>query len=238
MILKSKMLVLIIPAILFTGIGASMVTGLWDTGSDRQPIRYEDDELNSYDPQSISGSYSFKDVSTFFDIPITVLYDAFSISSTFDAEVLKAKNLGSVYEPTEIEIGTEALQAFVALYNNLPYRLVDVYLPEQAVSSILSHNTQLTEVQKTYLSTHSIYVIPLDPSKVTFTEAEETTSTVFSVKGPTTIQEVIDAGITKTEFETIVKTSVSFTNQTVKDFCIEKGLSFSEVKIALENAIN
>lgn len=238
MILKSKMLVLIIPAILITGIGASMVAGLWNTGSDRQPSRYEDGKSNSYDPQSISGSYSFKDVSTFFDIPITVLYDAFSISNTFDAEVFKAKNLGSVYEPTEIEIGTEALQAFVALYNNLPYSLVDVYLPEQAVSSILSHNTQLTEDQKNYLSTHSIHVISLDPSKVTFTEAEETTSTVFSVKGPTTIQEVIDAGITKTEFETIVKTSVSFTNQTVKDFCIEKGLSFSEVKIALENAIN
>ena len=237
MILKSKMLVLIIPAILFTGIGASMVTGLWNLGSDRQPLRYEDDKSNSYDPQSISGSYSFKDVSTFFDIPITVLYDAFSISNTFDAEVLKAKNLGSVYEPTEIEIGTEALQAYVALYNNLPYSLVDVYLPEQAVSSILSHNSQLTVEQKTYLSTHSINVIPLDPSKVTFTEAEETTATAFAVKGPTTIQEVIDAGMTKTEFETIVKTSVSFTNQTVKDFCIENGLSFSEVKIALETAL-
>ena len=130
------------------------------------------------------------------------------------------------------------MQAYVALYNNLPYSLVDVYLPEQAVSSILSHNTLLTEEQKTYLSTHSIHVIPLDPSKVTFTEAEETTATAFAVKGPTTIQEVIDAGMTKAEFESIVKTGVSFTNQTVKDFCIEKGLSFSEIKVALEEAIN
>lgn len=236
MILKSKMLILIIPSILITGIVTSMVTGLWNTGSDRQPTRYQDDTANPYDPQSISGSYSISEISTFFNIPTEVLFEAFSISKTFDPKIFKAKNLGSIYEPMEIEIGTEALQAFVALYNNLPYSLVDVYLPETAITFVLSHNLNLTEDQKTYLSTHSIHVVLLDPSKVTFTEEE--TSIGFAIKGPTTIQEVIDAGLTKTEFETIVKTNISYTNQTVKDFCIERGLSFSEIKIALEDALN
>lgn len=236
MVLNSKLLMLIIPAVLIIGIGTSMVAGFWDTGADRQPTRYQDNELNPYDPQSISGSYSVAEVSTFFNIPIDVIYAAFSISDTFDPKTFKAKNLSSIYVHTDIEIGTEALQAFVALYNDLPYSLVDVYLPSVAVTSILNHNPTLSTDQEKYLSSHSVEVIPLDPSKVTFTE-EETTAE-FAVKGPTTIQQVIDAGMSKTEFEAIVKVKVTYTNQTVKDFCIEKGLSFSEIKVSLEEALS
>lgn len=236
MVLNSKLLILIIPAVLFLGIGGSMVSGLWNSG-DKTPSRYQDNELNPYDPQSISGSYSFADISDYFKIPIDVLYQAFSISDTFNPTDFKAKNLGSIYEPMETEIGTEAVQAFVALFNALPYELVDVYLPQEAVGLILEHNAAVSSDQAAYLNAHTITVVPLDPAKVTLSEDEET-STEFAVKGPTTIQEVLDAGLTKAEFEAIVGTSVTFTNETVKDFCIEKGLSFSEIKIALQDAVN
>ncbi len=236
MVLNSKLLMWIIPSVLFLGIGTSMVTGLWNSG-DKIPSRYQDNELNPYDPQSISGSYSFAAISDYFEIPVDVLYQAFSISNSFDPADFKAKNLGSIYEPMETEVGTEAIQAFVALYNGLPYELVDVTLPEEAVRLIREHNTTLSTEQNAYINTHTITVVPLDPSKVTLSEDEES-STDFAVKGPTTIQEVLDAGLTKVEFETIVGTSVTFTNETVKDFCIEKGLSFSEIKIALQDAVN
>jgi len=236
MVLNSKTLMLIIPAVLFLGIGTSMVSGLWNSG-DKIPSRYDDNELNPYDPQSISGSYSFAAISEYFNIPIDVLYEAFRISDTFDPADFKAKNLGSIYEPMETEIGTEAVQAFVALYNGLDYELVDVFLPNDAVRLIFEHNTSLTADQNAYISTHTITVIPLDPEDVTLSEDDEV-STDFAVKGPTTIQEVLDAGMTKAEFEAIVGTSVTFTNATVKDFCIEKGLSFSEIKIALQDAVN
>lgn len=234
--LNSKILMIIIPSVLFLGIGTSMVSGLWNSG-DKTPSRYEDNELNPYDPQSISGSYSFKDVSAYFEIPIDVLYEAFSISATFDPDEFKAKHLGSIYEPMDVEVGTEAVQAFVALYNGLPYELVDVYLPKEAVTLVLDHNATITSDQQAYLLTHTITVVTLDPSKVTLTEDEES-STDFAVKGPTTIQEVLDAGLTKAEFEAIVGKTVTFTNETIKDFCIEKGLSFSEIKIALQDAVN
>jgi hypothetical protein len=236
MVINSKVLSIVIPLVLVLGIGGSMMAGLWNSG-DKVPSRYEENELNPYDPQSISGSYSFSSVSEFYEIPVEVLYDAFSISSTFDPSIFKAKNLGSIYEAGEFEIGTEALQAFVALYNDLSYELVDVYLPTSAVNLILQHNLLITDDQKAYLDTHTITVVVLDPSLVTLTEDDETT-TEFSVKGPTTIQEVLDAGLTKAEFEAIVGTPVTFTNQTVKDFCIAKGLSFSEIKLALQEAIN
>jgi len=236
MVLNSKVLSIIIPLILVLGIGGSMLAGVWNSG-DKSPSRYEENELNPYDPQSISGSYSFSLVSEFYEIPIEVLYQAFSISDTFDPSTFKAKSLGTIYEAGEIEIGTEALQAFVALYNDLPYTLVDVYLPTEAVNLVLEHNLKLTNEEKTYLSTHSLTVVVLDPSKVTSSEEEENTKD-FTVKGPTTIQEVLDAGLSKAAFEAIVKNSVTFTNETVKDFCIAKGLSFSEIKLALEAAVN
>ena len=91
--------------IVFLGIGASMVSGLWNTG-DKLPSRYANNEQSSYDPQSISGSYSFADVSEFFDIPTTILYEAFSIPEIFIPSDFKAKNLGSIYESMDIEIGT------------------------------------------------------------------------------------------------------------------------------------
>jgi len=236
MILKSKLLSILIPIILFSGIGLFILTNLWNTG-DKIPTRFEDNQLNSYDPQSISGSYSFADVAKFYEIPIEVLYEAFSIPDTFDPIDFKAKNLGSIYEALDVEIGTESVQTFVALYNNTNYEYSDAYLPKAAIEIILEHNVSLSDEQKSYLNTHSVNVVLLDTNSITLNEEDEEESTVFSIKGPTTIQEVLDAGLTKVEFEAIVGTSVIFTNETVKDFCIKNGLSFSEVKINLDNAL-
>lgn len=235
MILKSKLLFILIPIILFLGIGLFMLTGLWNTG-DKIPTRFEDNQLNAYDPQSISGSYSFADVSKFYEIPIEVLYEAFSIPNTFDPIDFKAKNLGSIYEALDVEIGTESIQTFVALYNNSNFEYADAFLPKAAIDIILEHNKSLSDEQKSYLNTHSVNVVLLDTNSIALNEEEEE-STVFSIKGPTTIQEVLDAGLTKEEFEVIVGTTVIFTNETVKDFCIKNGLSFSEVKINLDNAL-
>ncbi|TFG83272.1 MAG: hypothetical protein E4G74_01460 [Erysipelotrichales bacterium] len=146
--------------------------------------------------------------------------------------ILQSKNIEALYEPMDIEIGNESIQAFVALYANLPYALVDVYLPWEATQLILQHNDQLSSDQKTYLQSHTVQVALLDPTKVVFTE--ESSSEGFRVKGPTTIQEVLDNGMPKTEFERIVGMKVTYTNQTVKEFCIDNGLSFSVVKEALD----
>lgn len=236
MVLKTKILSILIPVILFSGIGLFILAGLWNTGN-KTPTRFEDNQLNSYDPQSISGSYSFADVSEFYEIPIEVLYEAFNIPNTFDPIDFKAKNLGSIYETLDVEIGTESVQTFVALYNNSIYEYSDAFLPKKAIELILKHNNSLSDEQISYLDTHSVNVVLLDTNSITLNEEDEEESTVFSIKGPTTIQEVLDAGLTKVEFEAIVGTSVIFTNETVKDFCIKNGLSFSEVKINLDNAL-
>jgi len=236
MILNSKTLGIVIPVILILGIGSSMLLGLWNTDSSKQPSKLSDSELDAYDPQSISGSYTIDEISSFYEIPVSVIYEAFGIDESFDSADFQAKNLGSIYVPMEIEIGTESIQAFVALYNNLPYVLVDVYLPQSAIDLILIHNLDLSADRLAYIVTHTLSVVLLDPSEVVF--GEEETSTGFEVSGPTTIQEVIDAGLSKSEFESIVGYSITYTNQTVKDFCIDKGLSFGEIKVLLQDAVN
>jgi hypothetical protein len=136
------------------------------------------------------------------------------------------------------EIGTEALEAFVALYNNLSYELIDVYLPSEAIQLILVHNTSLSDEDKEYLSSHTLLVVALDPSLVVLIQTDEDTNIGFAIKGPTTIQEVLDAGVSQAQFEEITGSSIISPEDTVKDFCVAKGLDFSEIKLALESIIN
>ncbi|MDF2952722.1 MAG: hypothetical protein K0S18_2305 [Anaerocolumna sp.] len=61
------------------------------------------------------------------------------------------------------------------------------------------------------------------------TEDEEAEDEAL-VKGSTTFQQVLDSGISKEQIETIIGGNLPPTNQTVKDYCLASGLSFSEIK--------
>lgn len=236
MVLKSKIL-LIIPLFLVLGIGATVWMGMWDTKEELM-AKNETVELDTNEVQTISGSSSLSSIGEFYTIPVDIIYDAFSILETFDLTLFKAKDLGKLYEPMTYEIGTEALEAFVALYNNLSYELIDVYLPSEAIQLILVHNTSLSDEDKEYLSSHTLLVVALDPSLVVLIQTDEDTNIGFAIKGPTTIQEVLDAGVSQAQFEEITGSSIISPEDTVKDFCVAKGLDFSEIKLALESIIN
>lgn len=55
------------------------------------------------------------------------------------------------------------------------------------------------------------------------------------VTGTTTFQQVLDGGVTKEQIEQVIGGSLPFTNQTVKDYCTEKGLTFSLIKEELNS---
>lgn len=50
------------------------------------------------------------------------------------------------------------------------------------------------------------------------------------VKGSTTFQQVLDAGITQVQIEAILGAAMPPGNATIKDYCLEQGISFSEIK--------
>lgn len=230
--LKTTALALLIPAIFVLGIQGAKTAGLWVTEDSKEPARYADASIDAYDPQSISGATTLAEICAYFEIPEAILTQAFALDPEVDLTTFKTKDLSTYYAPMDIEVGNEAVQSFVALYLNLPYELIDVYLPLQAYEVLKANHVSLTPEQIAYLESHTVQVRKSEGTTVT-TESEETSP----ISGPTTIQQVLDLGMTLAEFEQIVGFPVDFTNRTVKDFCIEKGLSFGDIKTQLTEAL-
>lgn len=231
---------IIIIVVIFTGIWATIAAGVWTTESDKIPATYKDGEFEGlYNPEDIRGSYTFKEVSDLFEIELDVLYKAFGLED-LDNEELKSKDLEGLYAEAENEIGNGSVQAFVALYKDLPIVLEDTYLPEQAVEIIMENNKNLTEEQLLYLKQHTVILPEISGEIINEEDKEqaeevkdETTEEENLVKGATTFKQVLDAGITKQQIEEILGMEMPSANMAIKDFCLEEGLSFSEVKTKL-----
>lgn len=229
--IKTLTMGILIFVIIFGGIGATLAVDLWSTTSEKIPVKYKDGEFSgSYNPADIRGSYTFAEVSELFEIDLQVLYKAFNIPLDTVGTEIKSKDLEGLYEESGADIGNESLQIFVALYKNLPIDLDDTFLPKQAVELILQANGSLTEEQKDYLTAHTLDTIAESISDKTTSAQPPTEATESVVNGTTTFQKALDAGITKEELETILNAPMPSSNQTIKDYCIEAGLSFSEVK--------
>lgn len=143
---------------------------------------------------------------------------------------------------------TAALSLVVALYKNLPADLDGTYLPTPAVQLILNANPSLSAEQKDYLASHQIELVPAAASSSASTPNEANTTPVTTVQsdtaqvtaateplvnGTATFQQVLDAGITQTQIEQVLGAPMPPTNQSVRDYCTSKGISFSTVKNAL-----
>lgn len=240
--MKIKMWVmgLVIFAVIFGGIGVTMAIGDWTTTSDKTPGKYESGEYaGESNPEDIRGSYSFSDVSEAFGIELGVLYEAFGIPDGTDGTAIKTKDIEAQYG--EAEIGNESVQVFVALYKGLPITLTDVYLPKSAVEIILDENTNMTQDQKDYLAEHQIDIG--EGETVGITEPEQTIEPSGSeedepaINGSSTFQQAIDAGLTRVQIEEIIGGSMPATNMKIRDYCTQNGLSFSEIKTTMNNAL-
>jgi hypothetical protein len=231
---------IIIIVVIFAGIWATIAAGIWTTESDKIPATYREGEFEGlYNPEDIRGSYTFKEVSDLFEIELDVLYKAFGLEN-INNEEFKSKDLERLYAEAENEIGNGSVQVFVALYKDLPIVLEDTYLPEQAVEIIMENNKDLTEEQLSYLKQHTVILTEIS-GEITNEEDKdqaeevkaETTEEENLVKGATTFKQVLDAGITKQQIEEILGMEMPSSNMAIKDFCLEEGLSFSEVKTKL-----
>lgn len=236
--IKSSVMALLILVIIFGGIFATMAVDIWTTTTNKTPATYKNGAFaGDYNPEDIRGSYTFEEVSTLFDIELQTLFQAFGIAQGTKGSEIKTKDLEGLYGDTSVEVGNESVQVFVALYKNLPIYLGETYLPKQAVELILKANTRLTDEQKSYLEKYQVdfnksdsSITPETSNDQESTDASSTTTEENLVKGSTTFQQVLDAGITKLQIEEILGVSLPPTNQTVKDYCTSEGLSFSEVK--------
>ena len=229
--LKNSHIVWSILLILMGGIYLSKGFGLWSTESEKIPAKLtEGVGVGTYDPFDIRGSYTFGEISELFDIDIALLAEAFQLGDKTSAEARQTKDLESVFSelPEGIEIGNESVQVFVAIMKALDLQGSDAYLPLSAVKVLLNENPEIAEDTLSYLESHQIDVtIATIPSE----------GVNALVKGNTTFSEVLSFGITKEQIETIIDADMPPENQTVKSYCTDNGLSFSEVKEALNALI-
>jgi hypothetical protein len=252
MTLTSKSLAAIVLAILFGGILFSSGMGWWQTESTKQAATFREGEFAGQpNPADIRGSYTFGDIENNFGVPAAILTQVFGVPSD-NSSTFEVKALETIYADTEFEIGTSSVRFFVALFTGLPYEIAgDIYLPERAVEILKSQVTLNTD-QIVYLDSHAILLErpgaaqeALEPVSVILMENSseedphtETDSTDRTLKGKTTFQEVLDWGVPQGTIETVIGGPLPSLLTKVKDYCTEQGLTFEEIRPAIQAEID
>lgn len=242
--IKLWQVALVIFVLIFGGIGVTMLTGDWATEDDKVPAKFSAGEFaGEYNPEDIRGSYTFQDVADAFQIDLSVLYDAFGIPADTDGTAIKTKDIETAYG--EAEIGNGSVQLFVGLYKGLPVALIDTWLTPRGAQIILESNPNLTREQIDYIQTHQVEIAAPDAQAAEALPAEEAPaaeqthdeSEEAAVKGSTSFQQALDWGLSQAQVEEIIGGPMPAANTLIRDYCTEKGLSFSEIKAALNDAI-
>lgn len=234
--------------VIFGGIALTAALGYWSTENTKTPRLIESGAgTGQYNPEDIRGSYTFGEISNLYQIPREVLLEAFGLPMNTDAETFKVKNLETVYEGASVSIGNGSMQMFVALYKGTEVYLGEDFLPKAAVDLIYKNNPNLSEEVKIYLESHTYRGEQAAPDSVSSTPApvNSTPASASSeasseplINGQTTFQGVLNLGISKEQIEEIIGGPMPATNLSVRAYCQDNGMSFSEVKTALNALLN
>ena len=245
MIIRSKTLAVIVLVVLFAGIFGAASLGYWQTKGNRTPARIRGGHgAGAYNPADIRGSYSFGEISELFDIPLDELARAFNLPAEVDPATFQNKDLEVLYADLaedDLEIGTDSVRLFVAIYKGLPYVPgEDTSLPKAAVE-ILKTQADLTPEQSATLDALSIELgnaleLPTSPGGAG--EGEEHDDADGMVRGKTTFADLLDWGLTEDQVEAIIGGEMPNRLMLVRDYCTQNGLSFGQVKAALQAAVD
>ncbi len=240
--IDSKIIAVALVIVIFGGIAAADVLGVWQTESDKIPAKYSSGEFEgTYNPDDIRGSYSFGDVEKYFDISTETLADAFGIkNTTTDIYSFQLKSLEEIYADLDddLEIGTGSVRYFVALYTGLPYTDEGDSIPLRAIEILFEEgkidSNQREKLMEVAVDT-SLYLSPeTENDPITDTTAvTDDHETEQIINGNTIINDLFGFGITETQLIEVLGEVPASKNMKLKDFCTEKGLSFSEVKLTL-----
>ncbi len=233
--IKQSTMAIAVGVILVGGILASGSMNLFDTScTDKEPAKISEGEFQGqYNPEEIKGSYTFENVSQYFEVPIEDLTYAFNIPQDINVSELKNKDLKALFEDSAFEIGNGSVKYFVSLYKGLPYEVSeDTYLFESAVE-ILKDKVNLSEEQVKYLETHTIKNDEVVVSNIDTSTEEENT-----INGQSTFKDALQLGITEEKIEEIINDDMPSDIISIKDYCEDKGLSYSEIKGLLEEEVN
>jgi len=247
--IDSRLLAPVIVTLFFGGILVSMGMNLWITESTKVAARYTSGEFaGTANPGDIRGSYSLSDIEDNFGIPVAVTARAFGAESWPVPADFKAKDLEALYLGISEtgEIGTDSVRLFVARYLGLPYTPEETtVLPLSAIGELREKlaPADLKALEKIAVDTAAIHAGSSGSGTQTAAAqpiaqpAAEPTEDDRAIKGKTTFNDLLSWGVSKATIERIMGMEIGPVSVTVRDFCIGKGLEFSEYRAALQEAV-
>ncbi|MEA2087508.1 MAG: hypothetical protein U9O91_05370 [Candidatus Caldatribacteriota bacterium] len=193
-----------------------------------------------YDVSDMRGSHTLAEIEKYYQVPASSIIEAFGLKPGTNPSIFKLKNLGEIYKPVELEgkeynVETDAIRVFVSLYSKSPYISNETfYLPEKTVNYLIE-NGKLTGEEKEYWQGHTFRLEYLDSDDLITSDVSEKEiadkTEEFKVTGKTTIQELLNGGVTEEKFEEVTGFKVPDDKSVlVKDFATDKGIEFGEVK--------
>lgn len=185
------------------------------------------------------GSHTLEEIEKYYQLPASSVVEAFGLRPDTNPNFFQLKDMKEIFKPIELEeeeyvVETDTVKVFASLYLKIPYISDETfYLPEKTVNYLIESD-KLTGEEKEYWQGHTFKLEYLDSkyltasefSKIVVEEAEG-----FKVTGKMTVQGLLDGGITEEKFEEVTGFKVPEDKSVlVRDFVIDKGLEFGEIK--------
>lgn len=234
--IKSIHILLAIIIIIGGGIFLASELDLYNTTRTRSPRKTIE---GAYDISDMRGSHTLEEIEKYYQLPASSVIKAFGLRPDTNPNFFQLKDMKEIFKPVELEgeeyiVETDTVKVFASLYLKIPFVSNETfYLPGKTVNYLIESD-KLTGEEKEYWQGHTFKLEYLDSkyltasefSKIVVEEAEE-----FKVTGRTTIQELLDFGVTEEKFEEIIGFKVPDNKSIlVRDFVINKGLEFGEIK--------
>ncbi len=255
--ITSKHITILVFSAMIGGIGLSMLMGWWQTHQDRTPAKYTEGKFAGlHNPEDIRGSYTFGDLTEFFDVPLSDYQIAFRLPED-NPEAVRLSDLEEYRGYSDFEVGTGSVKLFTALYAGLPYEQDisdEAWLLPEAVE-ILKEKAILSAEQIAYLDTHvavgepavSISTLPesqttIDPENVHTPMPKETGSgsgqEIGHISGNTTFGDLLSWGVEQYDIEVILNTSMPAGAAIIKDWATANGFQFGTLKAQLQALVD
>ncbi len=259
--ISSFILAPVIATVFFGGIIVSMAFNLWITESTKTAVKYSSGEFAGLaNPGDIRGSYSLSDIEKNFGVPVAVTARAFGAESWPDPAAFKAKDLEALYGgvPEGVEIGTDSVRLFVATYLGRPYTPEETTrLPRAALTELAAklspadlkalekyafegearNDDGIAATEPTAAPASTETPAPAVTAPPASPVAPSTAAEDRAVKGKTTFNDLLSWGVSRSTINGIMGMEIGPASVTVRDFCLERGLEFSEYRAALQAAV-
>ncbi len=234
--IKSIHILLAIIIIIGGGILIASELDLYNTTRVKSPRKTAE---GIYEVIDMRGSHSLEEIEKYYKLSTSSVIEAFGLRPDTNPNFFQLKDMKEIFKPVELGEGeyiveTDTVKVFTSLYLKIPYVSDETfYLPEKTVNYLIE-NDKLTGEEKEYWQGHTFKLEYLDSKYLTASEFSKKVvedAGGFKVTGRTTIQELLDYGITEEKFEEVTGFKVPDNKSVfIREFIIDKGLEFGEVK--------